>query len=106
MHNFKPMTNSEAFTAAHEMTRATILPGDDYRATFALCLKVVFSASYRMIEALLQGLHCALDDGDVPLAGECIESLALYPEQWTADHEESYQWLAAVYHDSITDEAA
>ncbi|MBG23711.1 MAG: hypothetical protein CMF22_10345 [Idiomarinaceae bacterium] len=34
------MTNSELFRKAHAMTRATIQDGDDYAATFAVCLKL------------------------------------------------------------------
>ena len=35
------MTNSELFTKAHAMTRATIKAGDSYQVTFGACLKTL-----------------------------------------------------------------
>ena len=35
------MSNAQLFKQAHAMTRATIQAGDDYRATFGLCLKAI-----------------------------------------------------------------
>lgn len=35
------MTKSELFKAAHKLTREVIKAGDDYRATFGLCLKFI-----------------------------------------------------------------
>ncbi len=106
MLNFAAMTASEAFTAAHEMARNTVLHGDDYRATFSACLKVVFSAAYNLVNYFLQALHTALDGGDMPAATAAVESLDLYPEPWTAEQEDSWQWLARIYHDCLADEAA
>jgi hypothetical protein len=37
------MTRSQAFTAAHALTRRTLRAGDNYAATFALCLKAVYA---------------------------------------------------------------
>jgi hypothetical protein len=37
------MTNREAFTAAHALTRRTIQNGDNYRATFGACLRAVLA---------------------------------------------------------------
>ena len=34
---------TEAFTAAHALTRKTLHYGDDYRATFALCLRAILN---------------------------------------------------------------
>lgn len=39
------MSKSQLFTQAHALTRATIKAGDDYRATFALCLKAIIADS-------------------------------------------------------------
>lgn len=39
------MTKSQLFKKAHALTRKTIKTGDDYRATFALCLKAVIADS-------------------------------------------------------------
>ena len=36
------MTNRRLFKDAHEMTRAAIRPGDDYRATFAAALRILY----------------------------------------------------------------
>ncbi len=35
------MTNSQIFTAAHQITKKIILEGDSYSATFSLCLKMI-----------------------------------------------------------------
>ena len=37
------MTKSELFKAAHKLAKATIQAGDNYSATFALCLKAVYA---------------------------------------------------------------
>ena len=39
------MTKSELFKAAHKLAKATIQAGDNYSATFALCLKAVYAQS-------------------------------------------------------------
>ncbi|MCB1716803.1 MAG: hypothetical protein KDK05_16890 [Candidatus Competibacteraceae bacterium] len=36
------ISKSELFKSAHRITRRTIQAGDDYRATFALCLKEAY----------------------------------------------------------------
>lgn len=36
------MTNRRLFKDAHEMTRAAIRPGDDYRATFSAALRILY----------------------------------------------------------------
>lgn len=35
------MTNAQLFTAAHEITKKVIKDGDNYQATFSLCLKMI-----------------------------------------------------------------
>ena len=39
------MTKSELFKKAHALTKATIKAGDNYLATFALCLKAIYAES-------------------------------------------------------------
>ena len=39
------MTKSELFKAAHKLAKSVIQVGDNYSATFALCLKAVFAQS-------------------------------------------------------------
>lgn len=39
------MTKSDLFKKAHALTKATIKAGDNYRASFALCLKAVIADS-------------------------------------------------------------
>ena len=39
------MTKSELFKAAHKLAKATVKAGDNYQATFALCLKAVYAQS-------------------------------------------------------------
>ena len=39
------ISKSELFTKAHRWTKLTIETGDDYRATFALCLKALYAES-------------------------------------------------------------
>ena len=37
------MTKSELFKKAHALTKATVKAGDNYLATFALCLKAIYA---------------------------------------------------------------
>ena len=39
------MTKSELFKAAHKLAKATIQAGDNYSATFAICLKLIIKAN-------------------------------------------------------------
>ena len=39
------MTKSELFKAAHKLAKSVIQGGDNYSATFALCLKAVYAQS-------------------------------------------------------------
>ena len=39
------MTKSELFKAAHKLAKSVIQAGDNYSATFALCLKAVYAQS-------------------------------------------------------------
>ena len=39
------MNKSQLFKQAHALTKATIQAGDNYQATFALCLKAVYAQS-------------------------------------------------------------
>lgn len=38
------MTRQEIFKKAHQLTKQTVQTGDNYAATFALCLKAVYKA--------------------------------------------------------------
>ena len=51
------MTKSELFTKAHALTRQTIQSGDDYRATFSLCLSAVYRAMTYQAPKKIQYIH-------------------------------------------------
>ena len=44
----KSATKSAIFKVAHKLTKATVKAGDSYRATFALCLKLVISLAKKV----------------------------------------------------------
>lgn len=46
------MNTSNIFKAAHKLTKATIKAGDNYQATFAICLKVVYQMVANAISEL------------------------------------------------------
>jgi len=46
------MTKSEIFRKAHQMTRAALQVGDDYRVTFAAALKSLLSTELTIVEQL------------------------------------------------------
>lgn len=58
------MTNKDLFKQAHELTRATIQAGDDYRATFGLCLQSLM-IDKRMAEAVYIAINYTDDSKPV-----------------------------------------
>ena len=63
------MTNSKLFKQAHAMTKATIQAGDDYRATFGLCLKAIKADSKpaAKVKAAAKAIYNVVTDVDVML---------------------------------------
>ena len=45
------MNKSNLFKKAHALTKATIKTGDNYAATFAICLKLIIAATKENIAA-------------------------------------------------------
>lgn len=58
------MTNANLFKQAHALTRATIQAGDDYRATFGLCLQSLMIEK-RMAEAVYIAINYVDDSKPV-----------------------------------------
>lgn len=57
------MNKSNLFKAAHKLAKSVIQAGDNYQATFALCLKAVYAQSTQSVDAWaeLESLVDAMD---------------------------------------------
>lgn len=76
------MTNSQIFKQAHALAKATIKAGDNYQATFALCLKAVYAQSKSPIATIKSIILSAIESAkaqdskaeDFAMVVECVKS--------------------------------
>ncbi|MGO3281536.1 MAG: hypothetical protein ACTIKC_01950 [Psychrobacter sp.] len=63
------MTNAKLFKQAHALTKATIKAGDDYRATFGACLKVIKDEAKpaAKVKAAAKAIYNVVTDIDIML---------------------------------------
>lgn len=54
------MTKSELFKKAHQLTKAVIQAGDDYRITFGLAIKAILSETTKSIQEKLIEMGCTI----------------------------------------------
>lgn len=57
------MTNSQIFKQAHALAKATVKAGDNYQATFALCLKTVYAQSKSQVARVKNIITQAVNAG-------------------------------------------
>lgn len=51
---YSDMNNAAIFKQAHALTKATVKAGDNYQATFALCLKLVIEQNKAQAVAMVE----------------------------------------------------
>ena len=69
------MTNRRLFKDAHEMTRAAIRPGDDYRATFAAALRILYqrrNAATQHADAIRAEWNAMQPDEQLAFCAKCV----------------------------------